>query len=180
MIHGELQQAEAAALAGQPLVQQRLEVTAALEPGEGIGVVTIVQLGHGRVQMAHHPQQLAPFVTAHPFFQPDVVTLMVQDAVLEPQPAAAPLPTGIDGLPQAGPVIRVHPGQPAEIIQLVPRQPQQLQAGGIAPQALFGRPGPDPGLQHRHGFCLQRHLKRGNDLNPGSLIPFHHAPRHRI
>ncbi len=76
--------------------------------------------------MTHHPQQLAPFVTAHPLFQPDVVALMVQDAVLEPQPAAAPLPTGVDGLPQTRPIIRVYPIQPAEVIQLVPLQPQQL------------------------------------------------------
>ena len=41
MVDAELQQAEAAALAGQPLIEQQLEVAAALQPGEGIGTVPL-------------------------------------------------------------------------------------------------------------------------------------------
>jgi hypothetical protein len=60
VIHAELQQTETAALAGQPFIQQQLEVAAALEAGEGIRVVAILQGRHGGIQMANHPQQLTP------------------------------------------------------------------------------------------------------------------------
>ena len=55
MIHAELQQTETAALAGQPFIQQQLEVAAALEAGEGIRVMAILQGRHGGIQMANHP-----------------------------------------------------------------------------------------------------------------------------
>ncbi|MNF96319.1 hypothetical protein D3C84_791060 [compost metagenome] len=180
MIHGELQQAEAAALVCQPLIQQQLEVTAALEPGEGIRIVAFVQLGCGRIEVAYHPQQLTLLVAAHPLFQPDVVALMVQDAILEAQPVALATLARPDGLFQAGGIVRVHPCQPAEIIQLIAFKPQQLQAGGIAPQPLLRRPDPDPGLQHLHGLRHQGHIEPGHGLNPGSYISFHHTPRNRI
>ncbi len=41
VVDAELQQAEAAALAGQPLIEQQLKVAAALQPGEGIGTVPL-------------------------------------------------------------------------------------------------------------------------------------------
>ncbi|MNF99126.1 hypothetical protein D3C84_820120 [compost metagenome] len=180
MIHGELQQAEVATLAGQPLIQQQLEVTAALQAGERIRIVAIAQRGRRRIEVTHHSQQMTLLVAAHPLLQPDIMALMVQDAVLEPQPVAVAPLTGADGLLQPGGIVRVYPCQPAEIVQPTLTQPQQLQAGGIAPQPLLDRPGPDPGLQQCHGLRHQGHLKPGHGLYPGSLIPFHHTPRHRI
>jgi hypothetical protein len=94
------------------------------------------------------------------------MALMVQDAVLESKPVAAPMLTGLQGLCQTGSIIRMYPIQPAEISQLA-LQTQQLQTGRVPPQTLPGRPGPDPGLQHRHGLCHQRHLKGVVTSTPG-------------
>ena len=54
VIHAELQQTETAAFAGQPFIQQHLEVAAALEAGRG-SVSAILQGRHGGIQMANHP-----------------------------------------------------------------------------------------------------------------------------
>ena len=160
MIHAELQQTEAAALAGQPLVQQHLEVAAALEAGEGIRVVAILQGGMAASRWRTTPSSCPSLVATNPLLQPDVMALMVQDAVFEPHPLLRPL-TGLQGLGQAGPVVQVHPGPASRDHPARFPSPSSCRQEGSRPQAALGRPGPDPGLQHRHGFVPSASPQRG-------------------
>ena len=95
------------------------------------------QHGSG-IEVTDNPQQIAPLIATHPLFQPDVVTVMMQNAVFEAQTAAAAALAGEQGIFQPGNIVGMHPIQPAEIIRPALSQSQQAQAGGITLQSMLG------------------------------------------
>ncbi len=180
VIDRKLQQTEASSLGQQPLLQQLLEAAATLQPGQRIGAVPLFHQHDGGIEMAHHAKQMAPLVTADPLFQPDVVAVVVKNAIFEAQTAAAAALAGAQGISQPGNVIGMHPLQPAEIIRPAIAKPQQAQAGRVAAQSLLRGPCPDPRLQQRHGIEQQTRIKPGGDIHQRCLEHFHGAPRNRI
>lgn len=115
-----------------------------------------------------------------PLLQPDIVAIVMQDAVFEPDLGHSPTLAGGQRLLQAPHVIGVHPLQPAKIVQTGFVQSQQPQTGEIPLHALLWAPAPEPCLQQGDGIRHQRQIKPGNCLPEGSLEHVHRAPRHRI